>query len=374
MAFFSKIGEHVMHTISIDFKTYSSEKAVNSFQHNLRLVKIKSSINNNSYYLNDDGSTIKISDDKTRKTNKEIYKIIRDNNQKWIDDDKLKIKQSDARFPCGKKKAWNDLKHQVVGEGIIWFGKGFELEETKLDSVKKFRESRYTPEENEGVVYKSPSQSDKSKIMAQAIANVKSYFKNKNAEAPTNFVLHSDEKGQSHLHFNFRNSDLETGRGLNIQYGLDGVRAQDAIAENMNQFGLERGIPNSEKKEIKKIDELNPTDARLNHEIVEGLRSQKGNEELKAQWGAYWMQNKDALLVELEDIEFMKVFKARSLRQTMSLIDKIEASDYDPDGEKAQTLFDGVGEVQSASTPKQVLSASNKLARKAKAVQRTPKR
>ena len=47
-----------MHTISIDFKTYSSEKAVNSFQHNLRLVKIKSSINNNSYYLNDDGSTI----------------------------------------------------------------------------------------------------------------------------------------------------------------------------------------------------------------------------------------------------------------------------------------------------------------------------
>ena len=363
-----------MHTISIDFTTYSSDKAINSFQHNLRLVKIKSSINNNSYYLNDDGSTIKISDDTDRKTNKEIYKIIRDNNQKWIDDDKLKIKQSDARFPCGKKKAWNDLKHQVVGEGIIWFGKGFELEETKLDSVKKFRESRYTPEENEGVVYKSPSQSDKSKIMAQAIANVKSYFKNKNAEEPTNFVLHSDEKGQSHLHFNFRNSDLETGRGLNIQYGLDGVRAQDAIAENMNQFGLERGIPNSEKKEIKKFDELNPTDARLNHEIMEGLRSQKDNEELKAKWGVYWMQHKDQLEVQLEDIEFMKVYKARSLRQTMSLIDKIEASDYDPDGEKAQTLFDGVGEVQSASTPKQVISASNKLARKAKAVQRTPKR
>ena len=266
------------------------------------------------------------------------------------------------------------MKHQVVGEGIIWFGKGFELEETKLDSVKKFRESRYTPEENEGVVYKSPSQSDKSKIMAQAIANVKSYFKNKNAEEPTNFVLHSDEKGQSHLHFNFRNSDLETGRGLNIQYGLDGVRAQDAIAENMNQFGLERGIPNSEKKEIKKFDELNPTDARLNHEIMEGLRSQKDNEELKAKWGVYWMQHKDQLEVQLEDIEFMKVYKARSLRQTMSLIDKIEASDYDPDGEKAQTLFDGVGEVQSASTPKQVISASNKLARKAKAVQRTPKR
>jgi hypothetical protein len=357
------------HTISIDFITSNSDKVIKSFQHNLRLTKTKSSLNDKSYWVNSDGSLSKISDNKLSKTNKEIYKIIRDNNQKWIDDDKLKISRSDDRFPSGRKKAWSDLKHQVIGEGVIWFGAGFELEETKLDDIKKFRESNYTEKENDGVVYKSPSKSDKSKILEQAIANVKKYFKDLNAEEPTNFVLHSDEKGQSHLHFSYRNSDLETGRGLDLQFGRNGVRSQTMIAENMNQFNIVRGIPKSKNKGAS-VKKENHHQYRMTQELTDNLISDKSDPELLAKWGIYWMKNKELIIQELEYQQNFDVIKATLISELQANIQKIEDSDIDDDGSKAESMFDSITDLTSAKTAKQLYSQGSKVNRKLKAITR----
>jgi hypothetical protein len=355
------------HTISIDFDTYSVDKLLNTYRHNLRLTKIKSSINDESFYIYPNGKLDKLKSMMVGKSNKKIYNKVRSEYQQWEAEDKLKIKQSGDKFPCGKKKAWNDLKHQVVGEGVIWFGAGFELEETKLDSIKKFRESEYTAEENKGVEYKSPNQTDKLKIIDQAIENVKKYFKEMDAEEPTNFVLHSDEKGQSHLHFHYRNSDLKTGRSLQLHDSKHGSRSQDMICANMEEYGIVRGIPNAEKKKIKTFKKVNPTQHRLNKEISDGLMSGEKLDEIGIGWLEYLKDYKDAVIVGLEDLEFFNDFKARSKRIAIDTINTLEAGDNDGDGSKAQNIFDEIANVQKATTPKQLFSAGNKLARKSKA-------
>jgi hypothetical protein len=137
----------------------------------------------------------------------------------------------------------------------------------------------------------------------------------------------------------------------------------------MNQFNIVRGIPKSKNKGAS-VKKENHHQYRMTQELTDNLMSQKSDPELLAKWGIYWMKNKELIIQELEYQQNFDVIKATLISELQANIQKIEDSDIDDDGSKAESMFDSITDLTSAKTAKQLYSQGSKVNRKLKAITR----
>jgi len=367
-----------MHTISIEMKTKSSDKYIAQVSHNLRTKKAKSDVNREANFIIENGELIPLSIANQRDiSNKQYYKDERSKIEKWEVEDQANFKNSDDVFYKNKdgenttRKSWSDVKHLVSGEGVIWFGAGFELDASRLDDIEAFRNKRYSDAENEGVVYSSPDEETKMKIIQQAIDNTNNYLVENGGQEAYNFVLHSGEAGQSHLHFQYRNSS-ENGLSLNLHTnGNQGSQAQDMICENMSVFGLMRGIPKENKKSI----------ATKKQAAAEWILTEDRKQEIMAMENPTpqfinkvigdWANQKLGIISQMEtQSEIRTQIIEENLRIAIAL--RTDIVDLNLDATKINALLEAIGREQQ--TNKQVIADRNMLDRINKMVAKQKKK
>ena len=214
--------------ISCRFEMHNIEKVLSKINHNFRLT----AAGNKNVVAGKEHLEWEIVDEKLVKLqNNVVHK--KDIQQKWIEKSRKDLEETKAfvndksnKINQTKSKIlrWGNLKHDTFGDAIVTFGKDFDL--------------------------RDKSESEILQISLQAKLNMENFFVSIGAEKPTGFVLHAGEKGLPHFHFQFRNTVLKTGRAIAWRPGDLFSKAQDAIAENMEQFGLRRGIKGNNARHL----------------------------------------------------------------------------------------------------------------------------
>jgi hypothetical protein len=123
----------------------------------------------------------------------------------------------------GKMKRWGRLKHNMVSEAVIHFGKGHDNKIKDGGSLE--------------VINKNFNAWVKDNGMAGQVLQP---------------VFHCDEKGGNHVHILFLHTDPKTGRRVDYKRKSILSDLQTRIASGMDEFGLKRGDNWDEKPQNKK--------------------------------------------------------------------------------------------------------------------------
>jgi len=211
-----------VNTISVRFEVCNDEKAMRRINHNNRITvlgrkSVVKKLSNDSWVM---------------RAGKfwQLNKIPKSSNKDLQGFWKKKL-QSDAAFAktkvndknnisnksdAGRIMRWGHLKHNTFIDGIVGFGSDWQVKDLPQDELVE--------------------------LAKQAEINLNKYFKSIGGFPVSGFVIHLDEAGNGHFHFQARNTNKETGASLALHMDNKLSLAQDAIFENMARFKI-NGIP-----------------------------------------------------------------------------------------------------------------------------------
>ncbi len=200
---------------SVKLNSYSNQRAVKAVKHNLRLTWQKSVIRNPEKYDHawkfDRGNWLKMPVGKSWREVRvnemnDLYYTLETRAKAIINDPDNRNNVS----PNGRVRRWGDLKHNLIGEGVVHIGLDGEGEMS--DKVQKI-----------------------------ILDNVKNWLKDVNLPEDIYFpAFHDSEEGLPHLHFFYSSTNQATGRKLVLRKP-ELKLLQDRIAENLSELGFKRG-------------------------------------------------------------------------------------------------------------------------------------
>jgi hypothetical protein len=239
-------------------ETLDKKKNIQDTKHNHRLVYTKRKVNNLDNYI------IK---------NENIFKLNNENKSKIINNSEYILKE-------------NSKEHSRL------------FKQTKGYRKNGTQTSTYT-----GIVAFTQFNEDTKntkELILQVEKNLNSFCQKVGSELQE-LILHRDERqldknhkdykiGQYHFHFKMKAYDkngmsLKMGKG-----GINGSLLQDYLAQDMEQFGIKRGIKNSKKRHLTiedykeqqdRLKEIEETKIKLNNILEKNNNLEIENEELK---------------------------------------------------------------------------------------------